>query len=85
MVPALRGVKTGGPYRFVRHPMYAGYAIGHVGFLLINPVWWNFAVYGAATACQVVRLLAEEKLLSRSPDYQAFRSAVRYRLIPGAF
>lgn len=84
MVPALRGVKTGGPYRCVRHPMYAGYAISHVGFLLVNPVWWNAALYVMATACQIARLLAEEKLLStRSLEYRAFCRQVRYRLIPG--
>ena len=34
VVAANRGVKASGPYRLVRHPMYAGYALTHVGFLL---------------------------------------------------
>src|SRR5262249_35493648 len=33
LVPANRGIKTKGPYRFVRHPMYAGYTLTHIGFL----------------------------------------------------
>ena len=24
-----------GPYRFVRHPMYTGYVVNHIGFLMI--------------------------------------------------
>ena len=34
VVAANRGVKATGPYAFVRHPMYAGYALTHIGFLL---------------------------------------------------
>ena len=30
IAPANRGVKMGGPYRLVRHPMYAGYLAAHV-------------------------------------------------------
>ena len=37
VVAANRGVKASGPYRLVRHPMYAGYALTHVGFLLAGP------------------------------------------------
>jgi protein-S-isoprenylcysteine O-methyltransferase Ste14 len=37
IVPANRGVKTKGPYHFVRHPMYAGYTLTHIGFLLGFP------------------------------------------------
>src|SRR5262249_43472489 len=37
LVPANRGIKTKGPYRFVRHPMYAGYTLTHIGFLLGFP------------------------------------------------
>ena len=47
VVAANRGVKAGGPYRLIRHPMYAGYALTHVGFLLSGPAWWNLAVYGS--------------------------------------
>lgn len=85
IVPANRGVKIGGPYRYVRHPMYAGYLMVHVGFLTLTPSLWNLAVYGIALAAQVVRLLAEERLLEGDPKYAEFETAVRYRLVPGLF
>ena len=31
-------------------PMYAGYALTHIGFLLAGPTLWNFAIYGATLA-----------------------------------
>jgi protein-S-isoprenylcysteine O-methyltransferase Ste14 len=84
-VPAHRGLKLGGPYRFVRHPMYAGYLLSHLGFLLMNPGLWNLAVYGLCYSLQVPRLLAEERLLGRDPRYRAYQAGVRYRLVPGLF
>jgi protein-S-isoprenylcysteine O-methyltransferase Ste14 len=85
LVPAHRGLKLSGPYRYVRHPMYAGYLLSHMAYLLVNPTWWNLAVYGLCYGLQVPRLLAEERLLRRDPSYRAFESAVRSRLIPGVF
>ena len=85
IVPANRGVKRDGPYRFLRHPMYAGYVLTHVGFLLANPTLWNAAVYGASFALQIARILAEERLLAQDPVYRDFQSAVRWRLAPGIF
>jgi protein-S-isoprenylcysteine O-methyltransferase Ste14 len=84
-VPAHRGLKLAGPYRFVRHPMYAGYLLSHLAFLLMNPTLWNLGVYVLCYSLQVPRLWAEERLLSRDPSYQAYRAAVRYRLVPGLF
>jgi protein-S-isoprenylcysteine O-methyltransferase Ste14 len=84
-VAANRGVKVGGPYRFVRHPMYAGYLLLHIGFLLANPSWWNAAVYLICQTCQVGRILAEERLLGDDVKYRSFAAQVRYRLIPGIF
>ena len=85
LVPANRGVKSSGPYRLVRHPMYLGYMITQVGFLLLNPVWTNLALYGSAFALQIMRLKAEESLLAQDPSYAAYMTATRYRLLPGLF
>ena len=85
IVPANRGVVTDGFYSIVRHPVYASYLIGHVGFLLLNPNWWNLTVYTSGLAFQVSRMLMEEGLLSHDPLYQAYRQHVRYRLVPGVF
>lgn len=82
-VAANRGVKSGGPYRLVRHPMYAGYLMTQIGFLLLNPSLWNMAVYAAGFACQIGRILAEERVLGHDPKYREFAAVVRYRLIPG--
>jgi protein-S-isoprenylcysteine O-methyltransferase Ste14 len=82
-VPAHRGLVKRGPYEIVRHPMYAGYALSHLGFLLMNPTWWNLGMYAVSESLQIPRLLAEERLLGRDEDYRRYQSVVRYRLIPG--
>ena len=85
ILPANRGVKTGGPYRLLRHPMYAGYLVTHVGFLVGFPSMQNTALYAAAFAVQVGRLLREEAILKEDPVYRNYAARVRYRLIPGLF
>lgn len=85
MVPANRGVKLSGPYRHLRHPMYAGYLLSDVAFLLMNPTLLNAGLYLACLALQVPRLLAEERLLARDERYQEYLARVRYRLVPGVF
>ena len=85
LVAAHRGLKVSGPYRFVRHPMYAGYLLSHLAYLLVNPTWWNLAVYGLCYGLQIPRLLAEERLLRRDPSYLAYANVVRSRLIPAVF
>ena len=85
IVAANRGVKVRGPYRLVRHPMYAGYMMTHVGFMLAHPTGWNLAVYVTAFAFQIGRILAEERLLSQDVAYRNFSLVVPYRLIPRVF
>jgi protein-S-isoprenylcysteine O-methyltransferase Ste14 len=84
-VPANRGLKLSGPYRLVRHPMYAGYLLTHAAFLAINPTLWNLAVHAIGYALQVPRLLAEARMLRGDSRYLQYAATVRYRLIPGIF
>jgi protein-S-isoprenylcysteine O-methyltransferase Ste14 len=85
LVAANRGVKVIGPYRFVRHPMYAGYMISHIGFLLAFPSLWNATLYSAEFVIQVARLLREEHFLTQDQEYRAYAARVRYRLLPAIF
>jgi protein-S-isoprenylcysteine O-methyltransferase Ste14 len=85
VVAANRGVKASGPYRLIRHPMYAGYALTHIGFLLAGPTLWNFGVYAATVALQVRRILAEERVLNQDSAYHELTKATRYRLVPLVF
>jgi len=82
IVPANRGVRTLGPYRFVRHPMYAGYTLTHVGLLLAMPSALNAVLYAAALAFQIARTSREERILMRDPDYRAYAARTRYKLLP---
>lgn len=85
MVAADRGIKSTGPYQFVRHPMYAGYFISQVGFLALNPSLWNTAIYTVALVVQLFRIRAEERFLSQNASYRDYLAEVRYRLVPGVF
>ncbi len=85
LVAARRELVLGGPYRFVRHPMYAGYLLTHLAVLGMNPDPLNFAFYAVSWACQVPRLLAEERLLGEDSTYAAYMADVRWRLLPGVW
>ncbi len=81
--PALRGLVTSGPYRFIRHPMYLSYMLADIGYnlqewncvtLLLVLVGWMSLVY---------RIHAEERVTSQHPEWPAYVVLVRYRLFPG--
>lgn len=85
IAPANRGIKIDGPYRWMRHPMYAGYLIVHIGNMIMFPLWTNLAIYVVSWTVQIMRLLAEERLLSQDPVYAEYMQKVRWRLFPGIF
>jgi protein-S-isoprenylcysteine O-methyltransferase Ste14 len=85
ITPANRGVKITGAYRFMRHPMYAGYLLVHLGVLMVMFSPYNLAIYAIGWTAQILRLLAEERLLGQDPAYRAYMAQVRWRLIPGIF
>jgi len=85
LVAADRGIVVRGPYRFVRHPIYLGYLVAHVGFLLTNWSTRNVGVYAVEYLFQVARILSEERLLNGDPAYREYCGRVRYRLVPGIF
>jgi protein-S-isoprenylcysteine O-methyltransferase Ste14 len=85
LIPANRGIRTRGPYRVVRHPMYAGYTITHIAFLLGFPSLQNSLLYFAAFLIEVIRIFREEAILKQDRLYRTYAARVRYRLLPGVF
>jgi protein-S-isoprenylcysteine O-methyltransferase Ste14 len=85
LVPANRGVVVRGPYTLVRHPIYTGYLITHIGFLMANPTPWNASVFLLADTALVLRALMEERVLSADQEYQQYCRRVEWHLVPGVF
>lgn len=85
IAPANRGVKVSGPYRFMRHPMYAGYLMAHIGITMLMGSPLNLLIYAIGWTAQIRRLDAEEAWLSRDESYRAYQGQVRWRLIPGLY
>ena len=82
---ANRGVRKGGPYKYVRHPMYLGYFITQVAFFLANLTISNAIKYFVAWAFQILRIREEEKFLLKDESYQELAQRVRFRLVPGVY
>ena len=77
-------VITTGPYRIVRHPMYAGAVVLLAATPLALGSWWSLLVVPLFIGVIVWRLLDEERVLAATlPGYAAYLATTRARLIPG--
>ncbi len=85
LLPAVRGIVTRGPYRWVRHPIYGGYLIAHLAFLAANFSVRNLGVLSLLYAAQVWRMHREEFAMSANKDYLEYMQRVRWRLVPGIY
>jgi protein-S-isoprenylcysteine O-methyltransferase Ste14 len=82
IVAANRGIRTRGPYRFVRHPLYSAYILTETGYLLENPSVRNWCLFGIVMVFQAIRIVEEERTLGEDPAYQEYRRRVRSRVVP---
>ena len=85
IIPANRGVVASGAYNVVRHPIYAGYLLTHLFFVLAHPLLWNVVVLVVGDVALIVRALREERVLASDVEYQSYCQRVSWHLIPGVF
>ncbi len=84
-IQAERGHKviSTGPYRHVRHPMYAAALLLFVGVPLWLGSWCGVGAGLAFALLMAVRAVLEERTLAAELDgYDDYRRKVRYRLVP---
>jgi protein-S-isoprenylcysteine O-methyltransferase Ste14 len=85
LAPANRGIVSTGLYRLVRHPIYVGYLITHIGFVLANSIDWNLVILAAADIALMFRAILEERTLAGDCAYRDYMQRVRWRVLPGVF
>jgi protein-S-isoprenylcysteine O-methyltransferase Ste14 len=84
-VAADRGLVMRGPYAVVRHPIYGSYLLLQAGYVLQSISVWNALVMSFVTTCNVGRVLVEDCVLATSEHHEAYRSQVRWRMLPGVW
>jgi protein-S-isoprenylcysteine O-methyltransferase Ste14 len=79
IAPADRGLVQGGPYRYLRHPMYLGELVSLSGAVLGSPCLRNIAVLLVLLFSLLLRIRWEEQAIW---DYPGYARWVRWRMIP---
>ena len=76
-------VIRGGPYRYVRHPAYAGAASYELAVPFLLASWWAVPLSIVAAGLLIARTALEDRaLLAELDGYADYARAVRYRLAP---
>ena len=85
MLAQARGLVDRGPYRWVRHPLYAGEIVAALGLAVAAHSLAAVAVWAGSCALQAYRAVREEQLLLAAlPGYRAYRSRTP-AFLPGIF
>jgi protein-S-isoprenylcysteine O-methyltransferase Ste14/uncharacterized membrane protein (UPF0127 family) len=82
VVAANRGIKTSGLYRMVRHPAYAGYLLGYLGYAISYPTARNVVLAVATLLALNARAIIEERFLAQDPGYRDYLNGTRWRFVP---
>lgn len=85
ILPSNRKIRTGGMYRFVRHPLYSLYIHFYICLLLIRFSPLNLAIFISFCLACYLRAKYEEKLLLNDPIYLEYYHRNRYMFIPMIF
>ncbi|MEW5869134.1 MAG: methyltransferase [Chloroflexota bacterium] len=80
IAPADRGLVLNGPYKVLRHPVYAGELLAVFAILIGEPSPWNVLIFAILLITVLARIHWEERTLG---GYSAYAGRVRWRLIPG--
>jgi protein-S-isoprenylcysteine O-methyltransferase Ste14 len=77
-------VVSTGPYRFVRHPGYAGGVLSWLAAPIFFSSYWLVIPTAIVIALTVIRTALEDRmLLEELPGYRDYAQKVRFRLLPG--
>ncbi|MGB9736947.1 MAG: isoprenylcysteine carboxyl methyltransferase [Chloroflexus aggregans] len=80
-LPQVELVSTG-PYRLIRHPMYASLLIVALAWVLTMPTLWRWALWLALLVVLVTKLSYEERMLVATiPGYRVYQQR-SWRLVP---
>ena len=82
IAPADRGLVRCGPYRLLRHPMYAGELLAVFGASWGCFTLWNLALWSLLLLSVILRIHWEEQAVG---GYAGYSYQVHYRLIPGVW
>ena len=73
-----------GPYKYVRHPGYAGGLISWLAAPVFFSSWWVIIPAVVVAAASFKRTALEDRTLQEElPGYAEYSQEVKYRLIPG--
>jgi len=85
ILPQARRLVAGGPYHFIRHPIYLAEAISIVGVLINFLSVPALALLAVQLSCQILRMNYEERVLSAAfPEYEGYRRRTA-RMLPGIY
>jgi protein-S-isoprenylcysteine O-methyltransferase Ste14 len=79
-------VVDSGPYRYIRHPMYAGMVLYVIGTPLMLSSLWGLVGIPVLFGLLALRTLGEEEVLKKDlPGYAEYMTKTPWRIIPGVW
>ncbi len=83
--PTEGGLVTTGPYRFIRHPIYAAIVYFTLAGVAGNWSWRNVALFGVVCLGAAIRIFCEERLVVIDyPGYSEYAKRTK-RIVPFVF